>query len=149
VGIVSLYGLLVSYRIVDITVWHGASVIVDSILYRFDFTSIRRTLVLLVANIWEYGLCFAWLYLHSGGVRSGGKVLSEASTALYFSLTTLMTVGYGDWTPQSGQARAIFLFQAGIVLVVLLIVLPLYLALVVRDLGVPPGSEVRGGPRSS
>jgi hypothetical protein len=62
---------------------------------------------LLVGLTWA--LAYEWLELvHPGSLRTGAEPAEGAYPPfLYFSFTTLTTVGYGDLTPVSPQARAL------------------------------------------
>jgi hypothetical protein len=62
---------------------------------------------LLVGLTWA--LAYEWLELvHPGSLQAGANPTEGAyPSLLYFSFTTLTTVGYGDLTPLSPQARAL------------------------------------------
>ena len=65
----------------------------------------NRSLMLLFVNFLEYTGWFACLYLSWGLLRNNGSVITAASDALYFSIVTAATVGFGDITPSPGLGR--------------------------------------------
>lgn len=66
----------------------------------------NRSLMLLFINFAEYTTWFACLFLSWGLLRGHHDVLITASSdALYFSIVTAATVGYGDITPAAGLGR--------------------------------------------
>ena len=78
----------------------------------------------------EFGLAFAVLYcilcsFSPGAISAsnGEQVVGTFSGALYFSFTTLTTVGYGDFTAQTGLARFLACSEAltGLFLTVVLV----------------------------
>ena len=62
--------------------------------------SLNRTLILLGFNFIEYTAWFAGLYLASSGLIAGNEIVTDPTTALYFSIVTAATVGYGDILPK-------------------------------------------------
>jgi ion channel len=62
--------------------------------------SLNRTLILLGFNFIEYTAWFAGLYLASSGLIAGNEIVTDLTTALYFSIVTAATVGYGDILPK-------------------------------------------------
>jgi hypothetical protein len=71
--------------------------------------SLNRSIILLGLNFLEYNAWFGYLYLSTGGLVDGGHPIAPA-TALYFSMVTSATVGYGDILPTDG-ARVLVLFH--------------------------------------
>ena len=47
--------------------------------------------------------CFANLYLLTESLTEGGKIVKDGGTALYFSVITWVTVGYGDEPRYDGR----------------------------------------------
>jgi Ion channel len=69
------------------------------------------------------------LYLHFGAIRNQeGKIVTSWVDALYFSSTTMLTVGFGDLTPLAHSGRLLILFQYASLIVFLLLMLPLVLS---------------------
>lgn len=71
-------------------------------------SSAVRTLVLSMINYLELIICFTILYLSLPTQLVGANSWSDA---LYFSVVTQLTIGYGDVTP-SGLAKAVAAVQA-------------------------------------
>jgi hypothetical protein len=71
-------------------------------------SSAVRTLVLSMVNYLELIVCFAILYLSLPTQLAGASGWTDA---LYFSVVTQLTIGYGDVTP-TGTAKAVAAVQA-------------------------------------
>jgi len=68
---------------------------------------------------------FAALYLASGGVRhSTTGVPPDWLDAVYFSIVTLATVGYGDFTPTNTAAKITACCEIGSGILLLLLAVP-------------------------
>jgi len=83
----------------------------DSIHY-LEQTPIWRILAGVVASYFLAILCFSVLYVYV--VRLDKEAFSEAlklSNAIYFSIVTMTTTGYGDISPKSGLARFLVSIQ--------------------------------------
>jgi voltage-gated potassium channel len=77
--------------------------------FRADPASIRNATVLSIAvtiAVVIVGSIVIWLF--------GGKSYPDLGTAVWFTLQTITTVGYGDVTPDTGFGR----FVAGVVMIV-------------------------------
>lgn len=95
-------------------------------LFGFIFSAPRVDLRVLAAAASNYlliGLLWMFLYLllahiipesFSFGGQRGTGGLAQAFDILYFSFVTLNTVGYGDITPLSAQARMLSILEASI-----------------------------------
>lgn len=71
-------------------------------------TSNKRTLLLLIFNFVESGLSFAVIYM-AGNYLSAP--LKDAFDAIYFSVVTSATVGYGDFYPITKMGKIITTMQ--------------------------------------
>ncbi len=60
--------------------------------------------VLLAPNCGIMMLAFAFLYWHAGLISPNGEVVHDGEAALYFSIVTWTTLGYGDYHP-AGAVR--------------------------------------------
>ena len=77
--------------------------------FQADPASLRNATVLTIAVTVEVviiGSVVIWLF--------GGKQYPDFETAVWFTLQTITTVGYGDVTPDNGFGR----FVAGVVMIV-------------------------------
>jgi voltage-gated potassium channel len=83
---------------------------VDRYGEEWSLRSINRSLILLLINYFEM-------------IMSGKDVINDAGTALYFSIVTITTLGYGDYTPIGGLGR--FLVSAETIMGIVFIVLVL------------------------
>lgn len=77
--------------------------------------SFSRSLLLIFINYFEITVWFAVLYLKFGLEKNG--VIVSSLKALYFSLTTATTVGYGDITPNNNSCMIIAMIQMIIMLI--------------------------------
>ena len=83
----------------------------DSVQY-LKQTPIWRILLEVVAAYFLAILCFSVLYVYV--VRGNEGAFSEVlnlSNAIYFSIVTMTTTGYGDISPKSGWARFLVSIQ--------------------------------------
>jgi hypothetical protein len=81
------------------------------------FAGVQRSIVLGALNLYEIIAAFAIIYLACGGVYRDVVPLSSATDALYFSMVTAFTVGFGDFTPKSREAQQIVMAEIGLVAV--------------------------------
>ncbi|MDB6054815.1 MAG: hypothetical protein JWN25_2338 [Verrucomicrobiales bacterium] len=72
--------------------------------------SLNRSIILLGFNFFEYTAWFAGLYLFYACLLTSGKIVTDPSLALYFSIVTAATIGYGDIVP-SGYGHTLAIFQ--------------------------------------
>jgi hypothetical protein len=87
--------------------------------------SYNRLLILLFVNYLQIVAGFAYLYLHTAKVvRSGcSNAITSAGDALYFSVVTITTLGFGDMTPFSSWAKFLVTAEVltGLVFLVLVV----------------------------
>jgi len=87
--------------------------------------SINRSLLLLMFNYCEIIIGFAIFYLatRSIGYSNCDRVITKPIEALYFSVVTITTLGYGDMRPISwfGQGLALLEPLLGFVMVIIVI----------------------------
>ena len=71
---------------------------------------------ILMASIFAHWTACGWIWLGGGGSSRNPDLLDAYVEALYWTITTLATVGYGDITPQDMPQRifAIFVMIAGV-----------------------------------
>jgi voltage-gated potassium channel Kch len=121
-----LYGGL---RIVEIVAYQAKVVLFDE--YRqprstpdYAVRSYRRIVVLTLHNYVEVICWFAGAYATLNTVfGEKASVVSTFAGALYFSLVTMATVGYGDITPTSSTGRLLVTAQIAIGLFMTLVIL--------------------------
>ena len=117
--------VLASYRLVDALAYRLCVLFVDRYNPGWGVHSLNRTLLLLLLNYFELAVGFAVLYLATGSVAldSEAAAIAEPGRALYFSIVTLSTLGYGDIAPLTDTGRLLAALEvlAGFMLVVLVI----------------------------
>lgn len=116
--------LLVCYRLVDALNYRLCIIFVDRYKKNWGLRSLNRSLVLLFINYIEIIVGFATLYLVTDSV--GYKIcvpLSSRLDALYFSVITITTLGYGDIKPIAEVGKWLSLTETvmGFILIVLVI----------------------------
>ena len=83
-----------------------------SALY-LEFTPVRRILLDVTAAFLLAAFCFAALYLYIVRLQGPGAFSADLNLgeALYFSIVTMTTTGYGDISPRSGLAKFVVSVQ--------------------------------------
>jgi hypothetical protein len=91
----------------------------------------QRSLVLTFINYAEFTIAFAVFYLHWDCLS-----LHPLSTtqALYFSLVTATTVGYGDITPGNSTAQVIVMIQLSVFVLFVLLFLTTFVSRIPNEL---------------
>ncbi len=83
-------------------------------------------------NFYEVAVAYAVLYFLSGNIVSTNKctALDTPLDALYFSLVTMATVGFGDYVPNADPfVRGLVMAQIATSLVLLLFIIPTLVSL--------------------
>ncbi len=129
-----LIGVIICWEVIGLLVYPLTVVFIDR--YRYDEKekppycywaphSFNRSLLLLLWGYIEMIIAFAYLYRHFGLVRYAdcGKPVTGVLEALYFSVVTITTLGYGDMRPTPGWGRFLACVQPimGIILLVLVV----------------------------
>jgi hypothetical protein len=92
----------------------------------------QRSLILAISNYFEITLAFAVLYLHCDCLSVKNLC---ASQALYFSLVTAATVGYGDLVPNGTQGRWLVICQICVFVIFVLVILAILTSRAQQDDG--------------
>jgi hypothetical protein len=119
--------LVVTYRIVDIVSYRIFFLLVKSQEKPWTDDVLRRSLAIAVVNFGEIVIGFAVLYLNCGCVVQTGNVampLQGAIAALYYSLVTMTTLGYGDFIPSRPIGRLLVIGQLTTTISFLLFLVP-------------------------
>jgi voltage-gated potassium channel Kch len=115
--------LIVAYRIIDATNYRLCILFVGRYQSDWSLRSLNRSLILLLINYLELIVAFAVLYLQTESIGAEKMAVTDWGQALYFSLVTISTLGYGDFTPlrPAGEWLVVAETILGFVLVVLVI----------------------------
>lgn len=90
--------------------------------------SFNRSLIFLFVNYWQIVIGFAYLYLHFGRVCHSDctNPITSAWDALYFSVVTITTLGYGDMRPTSWFGRLLASIEPIMGILLLIVVVGLF-----------------------
>jgi len=126
----AIYRIFAVYRIIDVLQATVNLSIFDRMRLRgvYRLASVERTLILSFLNFLELAVCFGVLYLT---FPNSLKPYPDWGDALYFSVATQLTIGYGDIVPQ-GFARFIAAAQGVVSVVFTVLVLGRVVALLPR-----------------
>ena len=104
---------LAAYRVVEIVTYHFAILLVDSQVETYRLISVRRSFVFAIMNLYEIVAAYALIYLVAGNIVqiTTGTSLSSGTSALYYSVVTMATLGYGEFYPADDPSRAIVMVQ--------------------------------------
>lgn len=121
------FGLLVcivSYRLIDGFTYRLCILFVNCYKETRGLRSLNRTLLLLVFNFTEIVVGFAILFLNTASAGPEvGEAMTKPATALYFSVATITTLGFGDIRPVNDVGQ--WLVTAEVLLGFLFVVLVL------------------------
>jgi len=104
--------ILTIYRLIDGINYRLAIVFVDRYQKKWGLRSLNRTIILLIINLFEIVLIFAILYIQTQSIgNKEQQLLCNPLDAIYFSLVTLTTLGYGDWIPINNLGEILIIAQ--------------------------------------
>lgn len=129
--------LVAAYRVVDIITYQLCILLVDSQDPKWRLASVRRSYITTMINFAEIVLAFAILYLAYGHImydKSGIQVTDEL-TAVYFSLVTMVTLGYGEFIPMDAKSRIIVIAHIATIVIFLFAIIPAFVSNMASQLG--------------
>jgi len=115
---------IITYCLIDGLNYRLCIIFVDRYKQIWGLRSLNRSLILLMINFFEIVIGFAALFLKIGSIwNSQCDPITLKSEALYFSVVTITTLGYGDYYPSVTLSRWLCCAETimGFVLVVLVI----------------------------
>lgn len=117
--------LLTAYRIIEGFDYRLCIIFVDKYKPNWGLRSINRSLILLVVNYIEMIIGYAILYMGTRSISYTAKSerVTDPIDAIYFSVVTITTLGYGDILPASSLGRVLCIAETlmGMIFVVLVI----------------------------
>ena len=91
---------IIIYRLVEGFNYRLCIIFVDKYKVGWGLRSLNRSLMLLLINYFEMIIGFALLYVYSSSIAGYDMIaINNSWKALYFSIVTITTLGYGDITP--------------------------------------------------
>jgi hypothetical protein len=121
--------VLACFRAFDITKYRFYSLLVEP----YRRSPISRRFVFLLVNFGEAVVAHAILYLLSGQVFRGTEKLASRFAAFYYSLVTMVTLGYGDYAAKEWNAQLIVVAQITTSLVFLVFIIPTLVSLLSEE----------------
>lgn len=115
---------VITYCLIDGLNYRLCIIFVDRYGQNWGLRSLNRSLILLMINYSELVIGFAALFLNTGSIwNSQGDSITLKSDALYFSVVTITTLGYGDYHPSDTLGRWLCSAETimGFVLIILVI----------------------------
>ena len=88
---------------------------------------------------------FANLYVQTESVKNNGSVLTDRGDAVYFSVVTITTLGYGDFVPTEPKGRRLVIYELGTGFLLLLFIFPV-LASRIAAMATAPTESANGEP---
>jgi hypothetical protein len=74
-------------------------------------TSLERSIFLMLINFLEIVVGFAIIYIYTSSISNGPDILSNPLDALYFSVVTITTLGYGEFHPFTEAGKIAVILQ--------------------------------------
>jgi len=128
--------ILSGYRIFDIIAYRLYFVFVKSQEKPWTLEILRRSILIVSINFAETTVAFAAVHWFLGGISGpGGRSIETPLAAIYYSLTTMTTLGYGDFFPATDAGRTIVIVQLCASLTLLLFVIPALISLFASNIG--------------
>jgi len=128
---------LALFRLVDVLLGNAWLIVIereetrDDMGYYLFARNLNRWILLVLMNVAEITVAFALLYLRIGGqfrTSSFPGGIDSCAAALYQSLLTLTTLGYGELYPATTLARILVMFQLVYFVLFILLVVPAVLS---------------------
>jgi voltage-gated potassium channel Kch len=126
---------LAAYRLYDIVTYRLYFLLVKSQNRPWTRSLLRRSILIVVINFFEVVIAFATLYGVLNGVTDASNMpIRTAMTAIYFSLLTMTTVGYGDFVPRTDLMRFIVVLQVVSSFLLLTFIVPALVSLLSAEI---------------
>jgi len=116
------FPFVIVYRLFDSLNYRLCIVFVDRYRTGWGLRSMNRTFMLLLINYLEMIIGFAALYIYTGSIATEEIYkITSSWDALYFSVVTISTLGYGDFYPNCEMGQFLIVAQTlmGIVFILL------------------------------
>jgi len=128
-------------RVFDIVTYHLGVLFAHPTSADFALRSLRRSVVLALHNYGEVLFWFAAAYRRFAVHFSNSDIVGSVDGALYYSVVTMTTVGYGDITPSDALSRWIAVMHISVSLFLTLIVLGRLVSLLPKPKSLDPNEN--------
>ncbi|MBA7674955.1 hypothetical protein ES703_83183 [subsurface metagenome] len=119
---------LVGWEIIGLILIPLRITLVDRLAEDWKPKSYERSFVLVLVNYFEMVVAFAYFYRHFGlAGYSSGDPIKTVGEALYFSVVTITTLGYGDIEPVTIRGRVLASAEPILGIILLVLVLGIFL----------------------
>lgn len=118
---------LAAYRIFDIIIYRVFFLLVKSQSRPWTGDLLRRSVLIAVVNLFEVVAAFAILYSRVPTIAQSGSTTVSAlppGVAVYFSLVSMLTVGYGDYVPLNANGRWLVIAQLSTTILFVIFLVP-------------------------
>ena len=122
------FPLLITYRLIDGFNYRLCIVFVDRYKTGWGLRSLNRSFMLLLINYLEMIIGFAALYIYTGSIAAEKMpAITDSWEAFYFSVVTITTLGYGDFSPINIMGQFLVAVQTLMGIVFIMIVISTFL----------------------
>ena len=118
---------LAIYRIVDVVDYRLFFLLVKSQEKPWMADLLRRSIVIALLNFYEVMTGFAILYVNTHSIVQVGAPslpLTTPGSAFYYSMVTMVTLGYGDYVPATAAGKGLVVAQLSTTVLFLIFLVP-------------------------
>ena len=133
-----LFAVIAIYRVIDILGYQFCIILIDSQNPNWRLASLRRNFLSSLVNLYEIVVSFSIIYIAVARISHSvnpNMLITEPSSAFYYSLVTMATLGYGEFVPSDVFSRNVVVVQIISELLFLVIFAPVFVANIVNQLG--------------
>ena len=129
-------GFVAAYVVAEMVIYRLYFLLVKSRDDKWSAIRLRGSLVLAIVNMAEVVLGFGVMYQSFAciGMPGEGAVILTSSSAVYFSLVTLTTLGFGDLVPLDDPSRLLTASELVVGFVLLVFLIPVLISGLTEEL---------------
>ena len=143
-------GYIAAYVVGELVIYRIYFLLVKSRTEPWQLLQLRRSVILVLVNISEVVMGFAIMYQSFARIGPAGAAATalDSDSAVYFSIVTLTTAGFGDFVPLDPPSRLLTASELGVGILLLVLVIPALISGLTEELHrrssppeVPPQAE--------